>query len=257
MAALDLARVERDLQAAAPGLPALTRRGDIAAGPGARGFCAQLAGSRVRDTVVADSFLQATSSDLDFEAAIDSAPEQVQSALLARRLYDGNRVAALAMLRLPPGERTVETLHVWVTRRLLGTYGAHDMRYHARYAVFAYPVVFSLLGLGLAPAPTLEAALFSRELARRGADAQAIEAELDRQYPEEKVDIDDKGTVSRAVASTVLQGAAALSGASAFCKEPTCRLFNPHRKVELRRSLLEGALCAEHAAFFRTGGQGA
>ncbi len=255
--ALDAVAVAKDLRATAPGLPTPARRGDFAAGPGARGFCAELAGSRVRDTMVPDNFLQATSSDLDFEAAIDGAPQQVSSALLARRLYDGSRVAAFALLRLAAAERTVDTLHVWVTRRLLGTYGLDDLRYHARYAVFGYPVVVSLLGLGLAPAPSLEAALFTRELSRRGWDAGAIEAELDIQYPEEKVDIDDKPTVSAAVASAVMQGAGALSGEDAFCKDASCRLFNPHRKRELRHSLLEGTLCAKHTAFFRKGGQGA
>lgn len=255
--ALDGAAIAKDLGRFAPALGAVRRRGDPSSGPGARTFHAELASARVRDLRLPDEFLPATSEDLEFEAAIDAAPEQVASALLAKRLYDGSRVAACAMSRLPPGERTMDALHLWVTRRFLLTYSKDDLRYHARYAVFGYPVVVSLLGLGLAPAPSLEAALFARELARRGADAGAIEAELDLQYPDEKVDIDDKATVSAAVASAVLQGASALSGRSAFCKDPACRLFNPHRKLEMRRSILGGGMCAEHRAFFGQGGKGA
>ena len=257
LAPLDGAAIAKDLRRSAAGLPAFARRGDLSGGQGARTFHAELASARVRDLRIPDEFVRATSGDLDLEAAIDATPDQVASALLAQRLYDGNRVAACAQSRLPPGERTMDALHVWVTRRFLLTYSKDDLRYHARYAVFGYPVVVSLLGLGLAPAPSLEAALFARELARRGADAGAIEAELDLQYPEEKVDIDDKATVSAAVASAVLQGASALAGQSAFCKDPSCRLFNPHRKLEMRRSILGSGMCKAHRAFFGNGGQGA
>src|SRR3990172_5358523 len=257
LAPLDDRAIARDLKRSAPALSALVRRGDLSEGVAGRTFLAALASARVRDVRLPDDFDAATAPDLDFEAAIDIAPAQVSSALLAGRLYDGGAVAAAAMLRLPAAERTMETLHVWVTRRLLGTYSPGDWGYHPRSAVFAYPVVVSLLGLRLAPAPSLVAGPFGRARARRGADAGAIEAELDLQYPEEKVDIDDRATVSGAVASAVLQGASALSGREAFCKEPACRLFNPHRKLEMRRSVLAGALCAKHRAFFGKGGPGA
>lgn len=250
LVALDRRALIADLAQTAPSLPQPTFPGDLQASGAARTFFAQLAGLRVKDTKVPDEFHAATSTEAEFEAAIDVAPGRVPSADLVGRVYDGNRVAQAAFALLPEAARSLGSLHVWVTRRLLATYAPDDKRYHARYAVFGYPTVFSVLGLGLAPAPSLEAALFARELARRGASAGEIEAELDAQYPEERVDIDDAPTVTAAVASTVMQAAAALAGQGPFCDDPPCRLFNAHRKADLRKSLIEGRLCRAHAALF-------
>jgi len=255
LTALDRKAVARDLAKAAPALGALEWRDDLASAPMSRALHAKLAGARVTDLKVPDAFHTAVTADLDAEAAIDGKPQLVTSAELAARLYDGHKVSQAALPCLPEGERSTATLHVWVTRRMLGTYSADEMRYHARYAVFGYPVVFSLLGLGLSPAPSVEATLFARELARRGANAAQIEMEVDREYPEERVDIDDAPTVAAAVASTVLQGAAAAVGKGPFCRDPACRLFNAHRKAEMRASFLGGKLCRSHARLFAAGGR--
>jgi hypothetical protein len=115
--------------------------------------------------------------------------------------------------------------------------------------------VFSVLGLGLAPAASVEATLFARELARRGAGAGEIEAKVDKEFPEERVDVDDPPTVTGAVASAVLQAAAREAGSGPFCDDPKCRLFNAHRKREVRAAMLGGKLCAAHAALFGSGGR--
>jgi len=143
---------------------------------------------------------------------------------------------------------------LWVTRRLLLTYSPEDYRYHARFAVFGYPTLFSVLGLSYAPAPSLESSLFARALAAKGLAPSAIAAQVDREYADERIDIDDPATVTRAAASAPLQASARAAGGEAFCTTASCRLFNPHRKPEVVRSMVEGKLCAAHTAFFRRRG---
>jgi hypothetical protein len=254
LSALDRKALAKDLAVAAPKLPKLEVTDDLAAQAGGRTLLAHLAGARVADVKIPNEFHTATTADVEFEAAIDSPTSSISSARLVGLLYDGNLAAQAALNAIAPGERSTDVLHLWITRRLLGTYSKDDMRYHARFAIYGYPAIFSVLGLGLAPAPSMEAVLFSRELAKRGANAGQIEAELDKAYPEERLDIDDPPTLTAAVASAILQAAAASAGQGPFCSEPKCRLYNPHRKREMRESMIGGRLCGPHAKLFGSGG---
>jgi hypothetical protein len=255
-AAFNKGMLLKDLKASAPKLPAVEVRDDLTLGPMGRTLQYKVANVRVRDRRVADEFIATSSSEVEFEAGVDAGANAASWVQLLGRLYDGNRVAQAALEALPQGERDRSTLHMWVTRRLLGTYDPEGMRYHARFAVFGYPTVFSVLGLGLAPAASVEATLFGRELAKRGANAGEIEALLDKEFPEERVDVDDPVTVTGAVASALLQAAARDAGDGPFCKDPKCRLFNAHRKREVRDAMLGGHLCAAHARIFGLGGRG-
>ena len=245
----------KDLKASAPKLPPVEVRDDLALSPTGRTLQYKVAGARVRDTRVADEFLHTSSTDAEFEAGVDSGSNAASWVQLLGRLYDGNVVAQAALEALPAGERDRGTLHVWVTRRLLGTYDPDGMRYHARFAVFGYPTVFRVLGLALAPAPSVEATLMARELGKRGATAGQIEELVDKEFPEERVDVDDPATVTGAVASAILQAAARDAGAGPFCDDPKCRLFNAHRKREVRDAMLGGRLCAAHAKLFGASGK--
>lgn len=206
-----------------------------------------IASFRIADPKIAREFAPASPADPEIEFLIDSLPSAVPDAVLAQRLYDGERVACAVFPLIPQKERGLDTLHIWATRRLLVTYSEDNLRYHARYAVFGYPTIFSVLGLSYAPAPSLQASLFAREAARAGMPAASIAAELDRVYPEEKIDIRHRATVSQALVSVALQAAAGLAEGKPFCLDPSCRLFNPHRKPEVVHSMLGGTLCAHHA----------
>ena len=254
--AFDKAALLRDLKSAATKLPVPEVRGDLAAGLGGRTLQYKVAGLRVRDSKVPDEYLHASSTDAEFEAGVDMRGSPVSWVHLLSRLYDGNAVAQAALEAVPEGERDRGTLHVWVTRRLLATYDPGDMRYHARFAVFGYPTVFSVLGLALAPAASREATLFSYELAKRGASAADIEAQLDKEFPEERIDVDDKTTVTSALGTAVLQAAARDAGQGPFCDDPKCRLTNAHRKREVLTTMIGGRLCAAHAKLFGSGGRG-
>jgi hypothetical protein len=230
-------------------------RDDLAVTPLGRTLQYKVANVRVADTRIADEFLPTSSSEVEFEGGVDAGGNSASWVQLLGRLYDGNRVAQAALEVLPQNERDRSTLHMWVTRRLLGTYDPEGMRYHARFAVFGYPTVFSVLGLALAPAPSVEATLFARELSKRGANAGEVEALVDKEFPEERVDVDDPVTVTTAVASALLQAAARDAGDGPFCKDPKCRLYNAHRKREVRDAMLGGKLCATHARMFGPGGR--
>jgi hypothetical protein len=255
LASVDAAALLADLGACAPRLPTPEVRGGLAEGPGGRVLQFKAAGARVADSKVADAFLHASAGDVEFEAGVDAEGSPVSWVELLSRLYDGNAVAQAALAALPAGEADRSTLHVWATRRLLATYDGGDMRYHARFAVFGYPTVFSALGLAVAPAPSVAAVLFARELGKRGASAGQIEAELDKEFPEERLDVDDAPTVTAALASAVLQAAARDAGDGPFCTDGRCRLFNAHRKREVRDAMLGGKMCARHAALFGSGGR--
>ncbi len=255
LSALDRKALSKDIAAVAPKLPKLEVTDDLAAQAGGRTLLAHLAGARVADVKIPNAFHTATTADVEFEAAVDSPTSSISPSRLASLLYDGNLAAQAGLIAIPPNERSTDVLHMWVTRRLLGTYSKDDMRYHARFAVYGYPAIFSVLGFALAPAPSMEAVLFSRELAKRGANAGQIEAEMDKTYPEERLDIDDAASLTSAVASAILQAAAAGAGEGPFCTDSKCRLFNPHRKREMRESMVGGRLCATHAKLFGSGGR--
>lgn len=256
LASLDRAALVKDLKAAAPKLPTPTFQEDLGAGIVGRQAQLKIANARLRDTRVPDEFWTASSNDFEFEAGVDAGQNSVPWTQLISRLYDGDVVAQAGLGALAEGDRDRGTLHLWVTRRLLCTYDKDGMRYHARFAVFGYPVVFSVLGMGMAAAPSVEATLLARELSKRGAGAGDIEAEVDKQFPEERLDVDDAPTVTRAIGSVLLQAAARDAGAGPFCDDKTCRLFNAHRKREVREAMLGAHLCATHSRLFGSGGRG-
>jgi hypothetical protein len=220
---------------------------------GAAGVAAKVAGARVRDPKVREEYFAATTSDLEIELAVDDKPSLIADAFMAQRLYDAHLVAKEALTVVPAADRSLDVLPVWVTRRLMVTYSQEDFRYHARYAVFAYPVIVSLLGLVHGPAPSLEATIFARKLGLGGMASDQISREIDRQYPEERIDLADRGLVVHAVTSSILQAAARTAAGEAFCKVPDCRLFNPHRRAQVRRSIGGDGFCERHRSIFKRG----
>ncbi len=67
-------------------------------------------------------------------------------------LYDGVQVQRALNAALPPEERDLETVHVAVLDRAIGTWGDHDGRWHKRVNVLGQPAVISVPGLYEAPA---------------------------------------------------------------------------------------------------------
>ena len=154
--------------------------------------------------------------------------------------YDGNHLQRLAHSLLARAERGFDTLHIWITERMIATRDEHDHRYHARAIVCGQPAIISTVGMRHAPARDR-----SYYLSRRLGFTPA---------PSEHGDFlaeDDPRTTD------VLKGYAmqavffALAG-DAFCDDPLCRLFNAHWQHEMLAAQLTGDdFCSRHVEVLR------
>jgi hypothetical protein len=67
-------------------------------------------------------------------------------------IYDGLAVQRALWRRVPEAERSLDRLHVPLLDRVLGTWVAHDGRWHKRVTVLGQPALVSVPGLYEAPA---------------------------------------------------------------------------------------------------------
>ncbi len=66
-------------------------------------------------------------------------------------LYDGIQIQRALNSAVPGDERGLETLHVPILDRAIGTWGDHDGRWHKRVSVLGQPALVSVPGLYEAP----------------------------------------------------------------------------------------------------------
>ncbi|WP_049925751.1 DUF7001 family protein [Halopiger goleimassiliensis] len=161
-------------------------------------------------------------------------------------LYDGVQVQRALNAALPPAERDLETLHVAVLDRAVGTWGDHDGRWHKRVNVLGQPAIVSVPGLYEAPAKPETYYKEKQRHALLSGDApprEVLENQVDGEFL-----IEDDPRTTDALKGYVLQAYHYLETGEAFCERAGCRLFNAHYHEDLIDAQLRGpAFCPTHA----------
>jgi len=144
-------------------------------------------------------------------------------------LYDGFALMEFLKGLMPREEVRAGYLHLYITERLLGTFGQGDRRYHARAIVLGYPSIISTPGLVEAPARP-------REYYLEKGTGIAPEILKDK-YSHQFLDYGDERMTE------VLKGYASMATfyqffGEAFCSDKNCRLYNAHWQEELLRAQL-------------------
>ena len=161
-------------------------------------------------------------------------------------IYDGLAVQEILGARIPPEEQALDTLHVPLLDRVVGTWGDHDGRWHKRVNVLGQPALVSIPGLYEAPAKPEAYYKTQQKHALLGGDTPPREV-LEKQVEGDFLVEDDPRTTD-ALKGYVLQAVHYLSTGEDFCPTEGCRLHNPHRQPGVVESQLrEPAFCETHA----------
>lgn len=160
-------------------------------------------------------------------------------------IYDGQQVQRALNARLPPEERSLDTLHVALLDRVLGTWGG-DGRWHKRVSVLGQPALISVPGLYEAPAKPEAYYQAKQSRALLAGDApprEVLEEEVDGEFL-----VEDDPRTTAALRGCVLQAVHFIETGEAFCGDERCRLFNAHHQENLiRAQLREPPFCPTHA----------
>lgn len=200
-----------------------------------------VAETRVRNPRGGQEEFEPLLGEVDFELRLLRDPRK----RLPGILYDGFRFQDILRSLLPSEERTLTTMHLAFTSRLLGTLDPNDRLYHARVIVCGFPSVVSTSGLVEGPAKPREFYLVRRGYSALGMTppTESLKDEMKGRF----IDYDDERT------SEVLKGYALqaffyhLTG-DPFCDDPHCRLFNAHWQEEMIEAQIpSGKLCDDHA----------
>ncbi|RQG90202.1 hypothetical protein EA462_09445 [Natrarchaeobius halalkaliphilus] len=166
-------------------------------------------------------------------------------------LYDGVSVQRTLNSVLPASERELETLHVPIIDRAIGTWGGHDGRWHKRVNVLGQPALVSVPGLYEAPA---KPEAYYKEKQRHSLISgdtpprEVLENQVDGEF---LIENDPRST--DALAGYVLQAYHFIEEGSGFCEREGCRLFNAHYHEDLiEAQLRRPAFCSEHARLYGT-----
>ncbi|WIV67169.1 DUF7001 family protein [Natrialbaceae archaeon AArc-T1-2] len=164
-------------------------------------------------------------------------------------LYDGVHVQRALNAALPDDERGLETAHIAVLDRAIGTWGDHDGRWHKRVNVLGQPAIVSVPGLYEAPAKPEEYYQEKQKHALLSGDApprEVLENQVDGEFL-----IENDPRTTDALKGYVLQAYHYLETGEAFCENEGCRLFNAHYHEDLLEAQLrEPAFCDEHAPLY-------
>ena len=219
------------------GRPEAERERELAA------LAERLARVKVREVERPDHFPDPLPGEVDFERRRLGNDDRGAPGIL----YDGFRCQQLLAGRLPPGERSLEHLHLVFTNRTLGTWEESDRRYHLRSILLGHPAIISTTGLVEAPAKPREF-YFARQRLGLVARDEAVHAALKEQFRGRFHDHDDP-RLTEVAKGYALQAAFYQAAGVAFCANPDCRLYNAHWQEELLRAQLgpKANLCPEHA----------
>ncbi|NQT89378.1 hypothetical protein HQ560_21595 [bacterium] len=205
----------------------------LAHAAGAEGLAERLCALRVSDPTRLGVSRRPLKPELDYERRVLAGATRAATGVV----YDGWELQRLAIELLPPARR-LDTIHIWLTERLIATWDEGDRRYHARASAYGIPSILSTAGLVHAPARE-RAVYLARRLGVPHTD------EEDRIRPED------------ARTATVVEGYAmqavfyALAG-DPFCDDADCRLFNAHWQREVIRAQLGGdRYCPRHLAMLQ------
>ncbi len=164
-------------------------------------------------------------------------------------LYDGLQIQRALNDALAPEERGLETLHVPILDRAIGTWGEHDGRWHKRVNVLGQPGLVSVPGLYEAPAKPESYYREQQRHALLSGDTPPREVLENRVEGDFLIENDPRTT--DALKGYVLQAVHYLVAGEPFCDEEGCRLFNAHYHEDLiEAQLREPAFCEEHASLY-------
>jgi hypothetical protein len=162
-------------------------------------------------------------------------------------IYDGLAVQRALGGRLSPDERDLDHLHVALLDRVLGTWGAHDGRWHKRVNVLGQPALVSVPGLYEAPAKPEAYYQEQQRQALLSGDAPPREV-LENQVEGEFLVEGDPRTTD-VLKGYVLQAVEYLDTGTAFCDDERCRLHDAHRQPGvIAAQLRDPEFCEIHAA---------
>ncbi|WP_246999216.1 DUF7001 family protein [Halosolutus gelatinilyticus] len=166
-------------------------------------------------------------------------------------LYDGVGIQRALNAALPAAERGLETLHVAVLDRAIGTWGDHDGRWHKRVNVLGQPAIVSVPGLYEAPAKPEEYYKEKQRHALLSGDTpprEVLENRVDGEFL-----IEDDPRTTDALCGYVLQAYDVLETGEAFCDREGCRLYNAHYHEGLiEAQLRDPEFCDEHDRLYGT-----
>ncbi|QSW98530.1 DUF7001 family protein [Haloterrigena alkaliphila] len=164
-------------------------------------------------------------------------------------LYDGVAVQRALNAALPEAERGLETLHVAILDRAIGTWGDHDGRWHKRVTVLGQPALVSVPGLYEAPAKPEAYYEAKQRHALLSGDAPPREV-LENRVEGEFLIEDDPRTTD-ALKGYVLQAYHYLETGETFCDSEACRLYNAHYHEDLiEAQLRDPEFCSDHARLY-------
>ena len=160
-------------------------------------------------------------------------------------IYDGLAVQRVLRVRLPSDERALDHLHIPLLDRVLGTWGAHDGRWHKRVNVLGQPALVSVPGLYEAPAKPEAYYKEQQRHAMLSGDTpprEILENEVEGEFL-----VEDDPRTTEALKGYVLQAVDYLDTGDAFCDDERCRLHNAHRQPGVvAAQLREPELCPTH-----------
>jgi hypothetical protein len=164
-------------------------------------------------------------------------------------LYDGVAVQRALNETLPAAERSLDTLHVALLDRAIGTWGDHDGRWHKRVNVLGQPALVSVPGLYEAPAKPEQYYKEKQKHAMLSGDApprEVLETEVEGEF---LVAYDPRTT--EALKGYVLQAVHCWLTGEGFCDEAGCRLSNPHRQPGVvQAQLRDPEFCEKHIELY-------
>ncbi len=209
-------------------------RGDLLRSRGASDEAVErLCALRVSDPTRLGASRRPLKPELNYERRVLDGASRAATGVI----YDGWELQRLAIDFLPERER-VDTVHIWLTERLIATWDEGDRRYHARASAYGIPSIISTSGLVHAPARE-RAVYLARRLGVRHTD------EDDRIRPEDP-------RMTTAIKGYAMQAVFYARTGNPFCDDPDCRLFNAHWQRELLHAQLGGdRYCARHLAMLR------
>jgi len=164
-------------------------------------------------------------------------------------IYDGLAVQEALRAHIPAEERALDTLHVPLLDRVIGTWGDHDGRWHKRVNVLGQPSLVSVPGLYEAPAKPEQYYKEKQKHAMLSGDAPPREV-LENEVEGEFLVADDPRT-TEALKGYVLQAYHYVETGETFCGAETCRLSNPHRQPGVvAAQLRDPEFCDAHADLY-------
>lgn len=179
--------------------------------------------------------------EVEYELELLEEPSKKSSGVI----YDGFEFLRLMMDLLPGTEAGAESLSVFFTNRLLGTFSEDDLRYHLRTSVYSFSVA-AVSAPGIVEAPARPREYYVRKMA--GEDERSLKKEFGARF----IDYGDP-QITEAAKGLVMQAIFYHLTGEGFCKNPKCRLFNAHWQEELILSQINNKMefCSKHRKYLR------